>query len=265
MYKNILFRHQAVHYQVEGEGKKVIVLLHGFPESGTIFHQQTSFLAQDCKVIVPDLPGVGKSPYNNQLQSVDDFAEAVYHILKEEHIEQCILVGHSMGGYIALAFAEKYEHTLSGLGLLHSHPFAEDDAKKDSRRKSIKFLQENDNALFLKTMVPNLFATTYKEKHADIVENIFKQACTISNEALIRFQEIMIRRTEKTKVLQELKVPVLFILGNRDLAAPLESVITQVTLPSNVVLRILDNVAHMGMYEATHEVNKQLHKFIHYA
>ena len=139
MYKTILYQNKEVAYQKLGTLKPAIMLVHGFPEDGSIFKYQYEFLKEKYTVLIPDLPGSGKSSYNEELKSVEDFAEILKEILRKENIDKCFLLGHSMGGYIALAFAEKFPQCLSGLGLIHSTAFADSEEKKATRNKNIEF------------------------------------------------------------------------------------------------------------------------------
>src|SRR5687768_2464498 len=117
----------AIHYLSEGEGIPV-VLLHGFGEDRRVFENQIAFLKDHCRLIVPDLPGSGKSGVlNGEEVSMISYADCVHALLQHEKIARCILLGHSMGGYITLAFAKKYGEELMGFGLLHSTAFADNE------------------------------------------------------------------------------------------------------------------------------------------
>src|SRR5580765_7369457 len=108
MTKKITYNNAEIFYHVYGEGPAV-VLLHGFGESGSVWHKQINTLQPICRLIVPDLPGSGRSGTLNIAIpdiSLSDFADCINSILENENINQCILLGHSMGGYIMLAYAE---------------------------------------------------------------------------------------------------------------------------------------------------------------
>src|SRR6478672_7646514 len=108
----------SLFYRMAGDGEPV-VLIHGFAEDGTIWDGLISDLSKNYKVIVPDLAGSGKSTGSDNV-SMEILAEHINMILEKENIDSCFMIGHSMGGYITLAFAEKYAHKLKGLGLFHS-------------------------------------------------------------------------------------------------------------------------------------------------
>ena len=139
MQKHCTWSHGTIHYKLVGKGTPVL-LLHGFGEDSSIWNEQIKALENNCLLIVPDLPGTGASEWNNvnskgsmanpSLFTIDQLSESVYAILQNEHISQCYLLGHSMGGYITLAYAKKYSTTLKGFGLIHSTAFADSEEKK---------------------------------------------------------------------------------------------------------------------------------------
>ena len=109
--KNIIYRQTQIVYKTTGTGSPV-VLIHGFAEDSTIWDNQVDFLKDKYRLIIPDLPGSGKSELiTNNDTSLEDYAAIIKQILDKEKIETCIMIGHSMGGYITLAFAEKYNKT----------------------------------------------------------------------------------------------------------------------------------------------------------
>src|SRR3954469_1613926 len=125
MEKKVDFGNGTMYYNDLGTGFPV-VLLHGFAEDHTVWNDQVEFLQHHCRLIVPDLPGSGRSErLIKEEVSIDDYAQSVDALLEFEKINRCILLGHSMGGYIALAFAEKFRKKLAGFGLVHSTAFGD--------------------------------------------------------------------------------------------------------------------------------------------
>jgi pimeloyl-ACP methyl ester carboxylesterase len=238
------------------------MLLHGFAEDGEVWKYQTEFLKDHCQLIIPDLPGSGLSPFNNQLNTIDDYAEAVKAILDNEKISNCILIGHSMGGYIALAIAEKYPQLLKAFGLFHSTAFADTEEKKQIRLKAIDFINTNGAATFIKTTTYNLFAQPYKTNHPEQIEALIKSGSNFTNEALAQYYHAMINRPDRTTVLKNVSIPILFIIGEHDVAVPLQSSLQQCHLPSKSYIHILENSGHMGLWEETAKANKILLDFI---
>jgi pimeloyl-ACP methyl ester carboxylesterase len=260
-------------YRTVGVGKPVI-FLHGFGEDGSIFNYQIDFLKEHCLLIIPDLPGSGKSeilqsnihhPVSNiqfPEASITDYAKCIHALLQKENIEVCTMIGHSMGGYITLTFAELYPEMLNGFGFIHSTAFADSEEKKQNRLRGIQLIAEYGGYSFLKNTIPNLFGAAFKEQFPEKVEALIEAGKQFSNEALQQYYFAMMNRTDTTAVIKGSKVPVLFILGTEDVAAPLNDVLQQAHLANCSYIHILNNVGHMGMWEATDKVNNHFFNFI---
>ncbi|TDH21244.1 alpha/beta hydrolase [Segetibacter sp. 3557_3] len=263
MIKNFTFRNTRVYYKISGEGTAV-VLLHGFAESGNIWDAQLNFLADKNMVIVPDLPGTGKSGLLKQDDQVNitDYADCVVALLQHEQVSSCIMIGHSMGGYITYALAMAHAGLLKGFGVVHSTAFADTEDKKATRQKSIDSIKQYGPQAFLKTSIPTLFGDTFQRRHPDVVNGLVESGKTFSGDALVQYTTAMMNRPERTEVLRSSEVPVLFILGTDDVAAPLNDVLQQVHLPRVSYIHILQDVGHMSMLEATEPLNNHLLDFI---
>ena len=262
MEKQFNYQNSLISYSVEGEGKAV-VLLHGFAEDRRIWNNQAAFLKNQFKLIIPDLPGSGKSgllTYKTSI-SVDDYADCIHALLKEEQVEKCIMLGHSMGGYITLAFAEKFAYLLKAFGFVHSTAFADSEEKKVSRKRGIEMIEQYGVYPFVKNTTPNLFAARFKAEHPDKIDLLIEQGKEFSKQALQQYYTAMMNRPGRTNVLRDSEVPVLFIVGTEDVAAPMQDVLEQVHLPAVAFVHIIKNTGHMSMWEAPAELNKYLLAF----
>lgn len=267
----------AIHYTDAGNGFPVL-LLHGFGEDSRIFEQQAAFLRPHCRLIIPDLPGSGNSmpigpdfieqTKNGIPSSIDEITESMAALMQSLQIDKYILLGHSMGGYITLAMAEKYGDRLAAFGLIHSTAFADSEEKKQTRRKGIEFIQNHGGFAFLQTSIPGLFTTAFKEQQpgqvAALIEefNPEKTGRTTLDAALIAYYEAMIARPDRTEVLKSSRIPVLFIIGTEDKTAPMNDLLQQAHLPATAHVHILENTAHMSMMENPSLLNEYLLKFI---
>lgn len=258
--KTISINNKNIAYKIYGEGKPVL-LLHGFGEDSSVWHNQIAFLENDYRLIVPDLPGSGASPLTDDV-SMEGIADTVKQIVEKEEIEKFILIGHSMGGYATLAFAEKFSQMLTGFGLFHSSAYADSQEKIETRKKGIEFIKEHGALAFLKTAIPNLFSDTTKEQNPGIVDAFIKSLPDFSNEALIAYYEAMIARPDRTAILSATTLPILFIMGAHDKAVPYEDALKQSALPSVSYINILYNSGHMGMLEETEKANQALKTFL---
>ena len=264
--KIVLHNNKKLGYRVTGNGP-IVVLLHGFGEDATVWENQYNYL-QGYRVIIPDLPGTGLSELSSET-SMESMAEAVYHVIKEEQktlssneYQQIVLIGHSMGGYAALALAEKYPALLKGLGLFHSSAFADTADKIETRRKGIQFIKEHGPYEFLKTIIPNLYSPLTKRNNPEIIEQQIAKSNNFSDNSLVSYYTAMINRKDRTNVLKESKLPVLFVLGKYDTAVPLNDGLQQCKMPVFSYIHILENSAHMGMFEETKDTNLLLTNYL---
>jgi pimeloyl-ACP methyl ester carboxylesterase len=275
MEKTIEFRGGKLHYRLSGKGSP-IMLLHGFGEDSRIWDFQLSYLSSHYLVLVPDIPGSGKSDCLEERSekingiisyqpSIEDLVQSIKFILDEEKISLCSLIGHSMGGYIALSFARQYPGSLNGLGLFHSTATADSEEKKWIREKGIAFIKQYGAAVFLRQTIPNLFSLKFQENHVNEVEAFLHQSEFFSNKALIQYYRAMMQRIDHKQVLSEFKSPVLIIIGEEDKTVLLQDVISQCYLPDICHVHIWKGVGHMGMLENPERSNEVLLKFLRHA
>jgi pimeloyl-ACP methyl ester carboxylesterase len=230
-----------------GSGKPVM-LVHGFGEDGTIWENQVPALEKQFRVIIPDLPGSGRSALTDDV-SMEGMAEVLKQVLDELGITSCVMIGHSMGGYVALAFAEKYDEYLQALGLFHSTSFADNEEKINARQRGIEFIHENGAAKFIEQTTRNLFSDTFKAQHPDTVQEIIDRFTNFLPQSLVRYYEAMINRPDRTGLLRSWQKPALFIMGLHDKAVPMEQTLQQCHLPVLSYIHILKDSGHMGMLE----------------
>ncbi|MES2373198.1 MAG: alpha/beta hydrolase [Bacteroidota bacterium] len=262
MQKSFQYQAANIFYSVYGKGKPVI-LLHGFGEDSSIWNEQVIFLKEHCQLIVPDLPGSGGSSLlTPDFVSIADYADCIHALLTHENISSCILLGHSMGGYITLAFAEKYPSLLTAFGLIHSTAFADSEEKKKTREKSITLIEEYGSMAFLKNTIPNLFGAKFKSEHPGKVTALVEAGAAFSKKALQQYTRAMMLRPDRTHVLLSNRLPVIFVIGTEDIAAPLADVIKQASLPNISYIHVLQGIGHMGMWEAPEKLNQQLLTFL---
>ena len=268
MNKELLYQNKKIFYRVTGSGYPVL-LVHGFGEDGEIWNNQVEFLKERFQLIVPDLPGSGHSEMIDDM-SMDGMAEVIKCIIDAEIFENPPLggggafIGHSMGGYITLAFVEKYPEYLTGFGLFHSTAYADSDEKKAARRKGIEVIREKGAFEFLKTTTPNLFSQKTRNERPELIAGQISRLVNFSPAALIAYYEAMIQRPDRTQLLKESAIPVLFIMGEQDQAIPLQDGLQQCHLPDRSSIHILRQSGHMGMLEEMEKSNNELENFLMY-
>jgi pimeloyl-ACP methyl ester carboxylesterase len=253
--RTIFIENKKIYYTVSGRGAAV-VLLHGFAEDRDVWRYQETALPEHCRLIIPDLPGSGKSDMIDDM-SMEGLAGCIKEIVIAEIKRSAatnsagtvIMIGHSMGGYITLAFAEKYPELLAGFGLFHSTAFPDTEEKKATRRRGIAFIQTHGSYAFIKQSTPNLFAEPYRIKNSTIIAEMMTRYSSFDPLALVAYYEAMIQRPDRTAVLQSFNKPVLFIIGKNDPAIPFEDSMKQCHMPREAVIQLLEHSAHMGMWE----------------
>ncbi|WP_100313853.1 alpha/beta fold hydrolase [Thermoflavifilum aggregans] len=243
-------RFEQISYEDAGTGPAV-VLLHGFPFSSSIFQGLIERLSGKYRTIAPDFPGAGSTSalLHPEDASMELLAELVKVILDQEKVEQCVLVGHSMGGYVAMAFADAYADRMKGLCLLHSTAYEDSEEKRQARVRSIQFIQTHGSELFLKQMVPGLFASHYVHAHPDEVNQIVKQSQRIPAEMLIAYYRAMMKRPDRSYLLRTLRIPIAFVFGKEDTSLLLDQALSMISLPGDSTVHVLEQTGHMSMIE----------------
>lgn len=255
------YNRHPVFYQKTGGGPAVM-LLHGFGEDHRIWDRQTRFLSDSYTVIRPDVPGTGQSALQPALVQIGDYAACIAALAQHEGLQQFTLLGHSMGGYISLAFAETWGNLLNGWGLIHATAFADTDEKKAMRTKGIETIKAYGAPAFIRSTAPNLFSATFKQNNQAAINNLVELGLDFTNEALEQYYIVMRDRPNRTHVLKNTPLPVLFVIGTEDNAAPLADLLEQVHLPKTAAINILEGVGHMSMIEAPDQLNQHLMEFL---
>lgn len=252
-----------IAYTQEGKGTP-IVLLHGFCEDSRMWEDFTpDLLEEGFQVICVDLPGFGQSAVVPEV-SIEGMARAVHTVLEELQAEKTVLIGHSMGGYVGLAFARLFPQWLMGLGLFHSHPYADTAEKQAERLKSVDFMKRQGHVLFVKQMIPKLFTPGFASSNSFLQEKMIYRASHYDGDGIIAAQKAMAQRPDETATLKAVEVPVLFIVGEKDQTVPADKNIAQTALPEVASIHILPKAAHMGMFEAKKDTQLMVRQFAVY-
>ncbi len=249
------FKNAKIRYSDEGEGR-AIVLIHGFPENLQVWEEFSIELAKHYRVIAIDLPGFGESESIGYVHSMELMGQCIYEVMHHLNLRRYILVGHSMGGYAGLAFAELYPDNLRGLVLFHSSSYKDTDEKKADRDRSIETIKKRTKT-FLKVFTANLFA----QDKSPYLKKIQVIASTSTARGLVAATEGMKNRKDREIILQFAQYPVLFIYGKQDKILNWETMLPQTETPADKEVLLLKNVGHMGIYEAKEETLNAIIKF----
>ncbi len=256
------FQNKNIAYFTSGGETGIpIVFLHGFCEDSRMWEDWLEKLPSSRNYLCIDLPGFGQSELGGEM-SMESLADAVAAVLEEKKIDKCILVGHSMGGYVSLAFAEKHGAKLAGLCLFHSQPFADTEEKKANRLKSIDFIKKNGHILYVRQLIPKLFAYDYSKGYQMEVNKLIYYATQYQEDAIIAALNAMHQRPDRSDVLNKIKCPVQFIIGRKDTAIPYDISLAQTHLPDIADIQIYSDVGHMGMFKSPRKTAKAFRGFL---
>lgn len=217
---NILYQQTPVHYEVFGSGKP-LVLLHGFLWNHTVWKPFIPILTKKHQVISVDLFGHGKTGKVGEIHRMEEIAESISLILEKEDIPATSIIGHSMGGYVALAFAEKYPEKTNRLILLNSTPGADTEERKATRDRAIRMVQQHKEA-FIRMAIVNLFNAENKPPKTEI-DNIILAATQISTASIIASLKGLKTRKDRTEILKNFKGKKNLIAGEKDELIPFKN------------------------------------------
>ena len=261
-HKIITFQGHALHYRDEGrEYPQTLVLLHGYLQNLDIWSSYILTYMRSMRVITVDLPGHGYSECPDADPTMDLMAQAVKAVLDDAGVQQCVMIGHSMGGYVALAFADRYPHHPRGLGLVNSHALADTQEAIDCRLEVCEQVTRN-RASHIVSFIPQLFDDSKRLALAQEIKDLRDQCLETKEESIIFAQCAMASRPSRTHVLQNLEVPILFIIGKNDPRIPAELALAQAMLPHHAEIMLLDNVAHMAHLEEREFVKPRIGNFV---
>ncbi len=235
------------------------MLLHGFLENSTMWHAHVTELAKKHRVICLDLLGHGATDCLGYVHTMEDMADAVHHVLHELKIRKAILVGHSMGGYIALAFAELYPEMMKGLVLMNSTSKADSEERKLNRDRAILAVKKSYiNAI--RMAITNLFSEDNRERLTEEIEVVKQEALKTPLQGIVAAQEGMKIRNDREALLHLTSYPKMLILGKKDPVLNYDETKNQVE--NSEVALVTFNDGHMSHIENKDELTAVLLNFL---
>lgn len=249
--KTLKLNHRKIRYTDQGNGK-CVVLLHGFTESSGMWIKFIRKFTTKFRVIAIDLPGFGKSDCLAEVHSMELMADVVHKILHHCNVNRCILVGHSMGGYVALMVLKKYPGLVKGITLFHSSPFADTPEGKENRDRMVALIKQG-KMNYLSRFIKSLFPEEVQEKFSGKIQQLIGEAQEISTKALVAAMIGMKEREDSSSLLAQATIPVLLIHGMKDSRIPVERISEMISLAPHTETLVLRDVGHMGFLEAPKE------------
>lgn len=246
--KKLNYKGKEITYKEMGRGD-CLVLLHGYLETGEIWNGFAERFLDQYRVIVPDLPGHGGSGTWGRIHTMEELAESVLAILEHESTGKVFLAGHSMGGYVTMAFAELFPEQLAGYCLFHSTCFADTEEKKRNREREISLVHCGKKKQIINVNIPKGFASDRPESLNREIERARRIALDNPDEGIIAMLHGMMRRPDRTHVLQDPSLPKLLIGGLKDNYIPVEVFEKLVRLAPDAAALRLEESGHMGFIE----------------
>lgn len=251
----------GIFYTDTGTGLPVI-FIHGYCETHRVWDYAIPQLSRSFRVVAIDLPGFGKSPLPESGFSLADIASMTHDLLARLGITGPVMIGHSLGGYMTLAYTGKYRGELKGLGLFHSTAYADTPDKKQNRTRLIDFIGINGTESFLRTFIPSLFYDGKISEYRNIINKLTAEASGTPAKTIQEYARAMRDREEHTDILSTFPGPVMMIIGRNDNSVPFEKSREQAQLIKDPHVLTLDETAHMGMYEKPEETLSHLQRFL---
>lgn len=262
--QKIELRHKTfeqITYYKTGTGP-AILLVHGFPANVHLWRHILPELSQHFTIILPAFFETKGDWLKNEETSMDLLSDAFLDILEQEQLDKILIAGHSMGGYMGLAFATKYPEKLVGLSLIHSSSLGDDDVRAEGRRKTVAILENGGKSIFLKKMVRALFTEEFNSAHPDVLARQTQESIAVDDISLVAFYRAIMLRKQTVDTVVNATYPLQNIIGKKDTLANITKELASEHLAKLNFVSVFDNEAHMAMLE---NPQLMLHELMHFA
>jgi pimeloyl-ACP methyl ester carboxylesterase len=244
------------------DGEQVVVLLHGYLENLNVWDELTGLIQPHLRVVALDLPGHGISQVRGPVHTMDFLADVVYDVMRGLGIAKYTVVGHSMGGYVALALAAKHPEKLSGLVLFSSTPNADSPAKREDRAREIAIVEGGKKELLARTLPAKGFAPQNRTRMADEIEDFAELITLTEDEGITALLRGMAERPDRGDMLRSLTVPQLFILGRHDEYISADVAAEMIARQPQAEVVWLEDSGHNGYIEQPRQAAEAILEFI---
>ncbi|MGG6313949.1 alpha/beta fold hydrolase [Paenibacillus macerans] len=249
----------TIAYEQQGQGETV-VLLHGFCGSSAYWEKVQPLLADQYQVIAPDLRGHGGSHAPLGAYSIEQMADDVAGLLEALGIAKYTLLGHSMGGYVALSLAQRYASRLNAYGLIHSTGFPDSDEAKEKRVQAVSLIRSEGITKFVDGLVPGLFSPDTVDKLQSEVDRVKEIGYRTPPQGAAGAALAMRERADRRDVMDDPVLPLLLVAGENDAVVPMARLFT--AEGPHVTKAVIKGAGHMSMYEAPEQLYAVLSDFL---
>ena len=230
-----------------------IGLIHGHGVDASIWDGVYADLLLAGLVLKPDF-----SRLTNPT-TIEEYAEELYAHFQSEQVEKVVLIGHSMGGYIALAFAEQYPEMVQGLVLYHSTATADDETRRQMRQQAIDGLKTEGATPFIRKQLPKMVSPAYPSEKTQALVGRF---LNLPADALITGMRAIAGRPDRTHILREARFPILLVLSRDDQLIPYEKTAQLAQLSNQISLATIEQAGHLSMIEQPEASVQAIRAFI---
>ncbi len=243
-------------------GERTIVLLHGYLESLNIWDEMTDLLKRNMRIIALDIPGHGVSEVVGEVHTMEFVSDVVADVLRQQGVEQATIVGHSMGGYVAMALLERHPQLVEGIVMFHSTPYADSEEKRKNREREIALIQSGKKDALANLSPAQAFANDNVKRFRGDIEGLAEQILITDDDGICALLRGMMERPDRSEVLSKAKCPKLLIFGRKDNYIGAE--VAQRVIDENPDAQVvwLENSGHMGFIEQEEESAKILIDFV---
>jgi pimeloyl-ACP methyl ester carboxylesterase len=248
-------------YDDEGRGAAV-VLLHGFPFNRSMWREQAQALSGTCRVVAPDLRGMGETPLGDGAVTMGEMAEDVAALLDELNVERAVLGALSMGGYVAFEFFRRFPHRVRALVLADTRPQADTDEARHTREETAQRALKDGMEPVADSMLPKLLSASTRERNPDVVERVRAMMLGTNPEGAAAALRAMAVRRDQTDLLSSIDVPTLIIVGSEDSITPPSDAEAMGAKIKGSRVVLIEGAGHVSNLERPEEFNRALGEFV---
>lgn len=262
MEKFVIASGVATRYCDCGVGSNPVVLIHGYLESIEVWDGFIGDLGKAQRVIALDVPGHGVSGVKGEVHTMEFCADVVAEIMNKAGVDKAVIVGHSMGGYIASSFCERYADRVAGLVMLHSTPNGDSPEKSDHRKREIEVIRSGRKEMLATNSPGKAFAKENRKKFSEIISDMADQVMFTDDEGIIALLEGMMVRRDLNDTISALKVPQLFCFGKGDEFISIETAEELIEKHPEAEVAWFENSGHMSFIEERERCSEVINGFI---
>ena len=250
-------------YNDQGQGDVPVLLLHGFPLDKRMWEPQIAGLSGEFRVVTPDLRGHGESQATPGPYTMELLADDVKGFLDTLDLQQVVLGGFSMAGYVAFAFLRRYPERVQSLLLLDTRPQADAEAARPGREDMAQLAEREGAAPIAERLIPRLLSEATVANRPDVVAQVRQMILECSVQGIAGDLRGMALRGDAIDLLSQIRVPTLVMVGDQDvLTPPAESELMASTIPNATLVKI-DGAGHVSSLENPQAVTSAIHEFLH--